>query len=40
VRATVHLALKIEQWFFQTEGYGAVFIINAPSRTEAHEMPR
>ena len=28
VRATVrnHLAGKIEQWFFQTEGYGVVFI--------------
>src|SRR5271168_420111 len=31
VRATVrnHLAGKIDQWFFQTEGYGVVFIMNA-----------
>jgi hypothetical protein len=37
VRATVrnHLAGKIEQWFFQTEGYGVVFIMNATSRTAA-----
>jgi hypothetical protein len=42
MRATVrdHLALKIEQWFFQTDGYGVVFIMNAPSRPEAHEIPR
>jgi hypothetical protein len=42
LRATVrdHLALKIEQWFFQTDGYGVVFIMNAPSRPEAHEIPR
>jgi hypothetical protein len=34
VRATVrnHLAGKIEQWFFQTEGYGVVFIMNVTSR--------
>ena len=40
VRATVrnHLAGKIEQWFFQTEGYGVVFIMNATSREEAHEI--
>ena len=40
VRATVrnHLAGKIEQWFFQTEGYGVVFIVNATSTAEAHEL--
>jgi hypothetical protein len=40
VRATVrnHLAGKIEQWFFQTEGYGVVFIVNAASTAEALEM--
>jgi hypothetical protein len=40
VRATVrnHLAGKIEQWFFQTEGYGVVFIVNAKSTAEAHEL--
>jgi hypothetical protein len=40
VRATVrnHLAGKIDQWFFQTEGYGVVFIMNATSTTEAHEI--
>jgi hypothetical protein len=40
VRATVrnHLAGKIEQWFFQTEGYGVVFIMNCASTTEAHEI--
>src|SRR5260370_23681038 len=40
VRATVrnHLAGKIEQWFFQTEGYGVVFIMNATSTAEAHEL--
>ena len=40
VRATVrnHLAGKIEQWFFQTEGYGVVFIVNAGSTAEAHEL--
>ena len=27
---------EIEQWFFQTDGYGFVFIMNAPSRPEAH----
>src|SRR5258708_9795200 len=39
VRATVrnHLAGKIEQWFFQTEGYGVVFIMNCASTAEAHE---
>src|SRR5260370_39531024 len=40
VRATVrnHLAGKIEQWFFQTEGYGVVFIMNATSTAEAHAL--
>jgi hypothetical protein len=40
VRATVrnHLAGKIEQWFFQTEGYGVVFIMNVTSRAAAHEI--
>jgi hypothetical protein len=40
VRATVrnYLAGKIEQWFFQTEGYGVVFIVNATSTAEAHEL--
>jgi hypothetical protein len=40
VRATVrnHLAGKIEQWFFQTERYGVVFIMNVTSRGEAHEI--
>jgi hypothetical protein len=40
VRATVrnHLAGKIEQWFFQTEGYGVVFIMNATSTGEAHQI--
>jgi hypothetical protein len=40
VRATVglHLAGKIEQWFYQTDGYGVVFIMNVASRGEAHEL--
>jgi hypothetical protein len=40
VRATVrnHLAGKIEQWFSQTEGRGVVFIVNATSTAEAHEL--
>jgi hypothetical protein len=40
VRATVrnYLAGKIEQWFFQAEGYGVVFIMNASSTAEAHEI--
>jgi hypothetical protein len=40
VRATVrnYLAGKIEQWFFQAEGYGVVFIMNATSRAEAQEI--
>ena len=34
VRATVrnYLAGKIDQWFFQADGYGVVFIMNASSR--------
>lgn len=40
VRATVRnfLAGKIDQWFFQTEGNGVVFIMNAGSRAEAHAI--
>jgi hypothetical protein len=40
VRATtrLHLAGKIDQWFFQTEGNGVVFIMNVASRAEAHEL--
>ena len=40
VRATVrnYLAGKIDQWFYQTEGYGVVFIMNATSRAEAHAI--
>jgi hypothetical protein len=40
VRDTVrnYLAGKIEQWFFQTEGYGVVFIMNATSTAEAHDI--
>jgi hypothetical protein len=40
VRATVrnYLAGKIEQWFFQAEGYGVVFIMNATSTAEAHAI--
>jgi len=40
VRATVrlHLAGKIEQWFFQTEGNGVVFIMNCTTAEEAHEL--
>lgn len=40
VRATVHLHLAgvIDQWFFQTEGYGVVFILNVRDRHEAHEL--
>ncbi|NPD66101.1 hypothetical protein HN018_19770 [Lichenicola cladoniae] len=40
VRATVrnYLDGKIDCWFFQTEGYGVVFIMNATSRAEAHEI--
>src|SRR5580704_6609223 len=40
VRATVrnYLAGKIEHWYFQAEGYGVVFIMNASSTAEAHEI--
>ncbi len=40
VRATVrnYLAGNIEQWFFQAEGYGVVFIMSASSTAEAHEI--
>lgn len=40
VRATVrlHLAGKIDQWFFQNEAYGVVFIMNCTSVEEAHEL--
>ncbi|MEJ1977951.1 MAG: hypothetical protein WDN49_19425 [Acetobacteraceae bacterium] len=40
VRATVrnYLAGKIEQWFFQAEGYGVVFIMNCTTTAEAHEI--
>jgi hypothetical protein len=40
VRATVrnYLAGTIDQWFFQAEGYGVVFIMNAASTAEAHEI--
>lgn len=40
VRATVrnHLEGKIDQWFFQTEGYGVVFIMNVTTTAEAHEI--
>lgn len=40
VRATVrnYLAGKIDHWYFQAEGYGVVFIMNASSTAEAHEI--
>ena len=40
VRATVrlHLAGKIDQWFFQTEANGVVFIMNCATVSEAHEL--
>jgi hypothetical protein len=40
VRATVrlHLAGHIEQWFFQNESYGVVFIMNCATVDEAHEL--
>jgi hypothetical protein len=40
VRATVRSYLdgNIEQWFFQAEGYGVVFIMNAASTAEAQEI--
>ncbi len=40
VRATVrlHLAGKIDQWFFQNEANGVVFIMNCATAAEAHEI--
>jgi hypothetical protein len=40
VRATVrnYLAGKIEQWFFQAEGYGVVFIMSSSSTAEARAI--
>lgn len=40
VRATtrLHLAGKIDQWFFQNEAYGVVFIMNCSTAAEAHEL--
>ena len=40
VRATVrlHLTGKIDQWFFQNEAYGVVFIMNCTTTAEAHEL--
>ena len=40
VRATVrlHLAGKIDQWFFQNEAYGVVFIMNCATTAEAHDL--
>jgi hypothetical protein len=40
VRATVrnYLAGKIDHWYFQAEGNGVVFIMNASSTAEAHEI--
>jgi len=40
VPATVRLYLagKIDQWYFQTEGSGVVFILNVTSKEEAHAL--
>ena len=40
VRETIrlHLTGKIDQWFFQTEGSGVVFIMNVTERAEAYEL--
>jgi len=40
VRATVrnYLAGKIDQWFFQADGYGVVFIMNVTTTAEAHDI--
>jgi len=40
VRGTVrlHLAGKIDQWFFQNDAYGVVFIMNCTTVAEAHEL--
>ncbi len=34
----LHLAGKIDQWFFQTDGSGVVFIMNVTDRAEAHDL--
>jgi len=34
----LHLAGKIDQWFFQHEGYGVVFIMNVKTTAEPHEL--
>jgi len=40
VRDTVrlHLAGKIDQWFFQTDGSGVVFHMNVTTPAEVHEL--
>ncbi|BDI29562.1 hypothetical protein CCAX7_16130 [Capsulimonas corticalis] len=40
VRDTVrlHLSGVIEQWFFQTESNGVVFLLNVTTAAEAHEI--
>src|SRR5271165_4347198 len=40
VRETIRLYLKgkIDQWFFQTEGDGVVFVMNVTERAEAHAL--
>lgn len=40
VRATVGLHLQgvIDQWFFQKDGYGVVFILNLSDPYHAHEI--
>jgi len=40
VRATVrnYLAGRIDQWFFQADGYGVVFIMNVTTTAEAHDI--
>ena len=40
VPATVRLYLagKIDQWYFQTEGSGVVFILNVTSKEDAHAL--
>ena len=34
----LHLTGKIDQWFFQTEGGGVVFIMNVTERAEAYGL--
>jgi hypothetical protein len=34
----LHLTGKIDQWFFQNEAYGVVFIMNCTTAAEAHEL--